>query len=129
MEQRNSKLKKINQGVKKKTIRPINSVESLISRKKGDAVMRVDAYNQVAHLYGVQQTTKVQKTNGTGRTSDQVSISQAGRDYQVAKKAVSEASDIREDKVAQLKNMVESGQYQVSGDDFASRLQEKYNSL
>ena len=27
--------------------------------------MRVDAYNQVAHLYGVQQTTKVQKTNGT----------------------------------------------------------------
>ena len=63
--------------------------------------MRVDAYNQVAHLYGVQQTTKVQKTNGTGRTSDQVSISQAGRDYQVAKKAVSEASDIREDKVAQ----------------------------
>ena len=70
--------------------------------------MRVDAYNQVAHLYGVQQTTKVQKTNGTGRTSDQVSISQAGRDYQVAKKAVSEASDIREDKVAQLKNMVES---------------------
>ena len=91
--------------------------------------MRVDAYNQVAHLYGVQQTTKVQKTNGTGSTSDQVSISQAGRDYQVAKKAVSEASDIREDKVAQLKNMVESGQYQVSGDDFASRLLEKYNSL
>ena len=58
-----------------------------------------------------------------------MSISQAGRDYQVAKKAVSEASDIREDKVAQLKNMVESGQYQVSGDDFASRLLEKYNSL
>ena len=53
----------------------------------------------------------------------------SGRDYQVAKKAVSEASDIREDKVAQLKNMVESGQYQVSGDDFASRLLEKYNSL
>ena len=110
-------------------ILPIHIARKLISRKKGDAVMRVDAYNQVAHLYGVQQTTKVQKTNGTGRTSDQVSISQAGRDYQVAKKAVSEASDIREDKVAQLKNMVESGQYQVSGDDFASRLLEKYNSL
>ena len=90
--------------------------------------MRVDAYNQVAHLYGVQQTTKVQKTNGTGRTSDQVSISQAGRDYQVAKKAVSEASDIREDKVAQLKSMVDAGTYSVEPGDFASKLLEKYNN-
>lgn len=42
----------------------------------------------------------------------------------IAKKAVSEASDIREDKVALLKNMVDSGQYEVSGDDFASKLLE-----
>ena len=41
----------------------------------------------------------------------------------------SEASDIREDKVALLKNMVDSGQYEVSGDDFASKLLERYNSL
>ena len=92
--------------------------------------MRVDAYNQGGtFIWCPADNKKYRKQNGTGRTSDQVSISQAGRDYQVAKKAVSEASDIREDKVAQLKNMVESGQYQVSGDDFASRLLEKYNSL
>ena len=91
--------------------------------------MRIDAYNQIAQLYGVSQTAKTQKTQSTAQASDRVSISQAGRDYQVAKKAVSEASDIREDKVAQLKNMVDSGQYQVSGDDFASKLLEKYNAL
>ena len=91
--------------------------------------MRIDAYNQIAQVYGVQKVSKTQKAQSTSRLRDQVSISQAGRDYQVAKNAVSEASDIREDKVAQLKNMVESGQYQVSGDDFASRLLEKYNSL
>lgn len=91
--------------------------------------MRIDAYNQIAQVYGVQNTMKTAKTQNVSGLRDQVSISQAGRDYQVAKNAVSEASDIREDKVAQLKNMVESGQYQVSGDDFASRLLEKYNSL
>ena len=91
--------------------------------------MRIDAYNQIAQLYGVSQTAKTQKTQSTAQASDRVSISQAGRDYQIAKKAVSEASDIREDKVAQLKNMVDSGQYQVSGDDFASKLLEKYNAL
>ncbi len=129
MEQRNSKLKKINQGVKKKTIRPINSVESLISRKKGDAVMRIDAYNQVAQLYGAQNKARVQKTQSAYSVSDQVSISQAGKDFQIAKNAVSGASDIREDKVAQLKQKINSGTYTVNPDDFASKLLEKYNSL
>lgn len=91
--------------------------------------MRIDAYNQVAQLYGIQKSVKTQKAQNAAGPRDQVSISQAGRDYQVAKSAVSEASDIREDKVAQLKNMVNSGQYQVNGDDFASKLLEKYNSL
>ena len=91
--------------------------------------MRIDAYNQIAQLYGVQQSASTQKTQSVTKLRDQVSISQTAKDYQIAKNAVSQASDIREDKVAQLKNMVESGQYQVSGDDFASRLLEKYNSL
>lgn len=52
--------------------------------------MRIDAYNQIAQLYGVSRTTKTAKTQSASRMSDQVSISQAGRDYQIAKKAVSE---------------------------------------
>ena len=61
--------------------------------------MRIDAYNQVAQLYGIQKNLKTQKVQNAAGPRDQVSISQAGRDYQVAKSAVSEASDIREDKV------------------------------
>lgn len=48
--------------------------------------MRIDAYNQIAQLYGVSRTTKTAKTQSASRMSDQVSISQAGRDYQIAKK-------------------------------------------
>ena len=91
--------------------------------------MRIDAYNQITQLYSAQKTVKTQKTQGRSSVSDQVTISRAGYDYQIAKAAVSEASDIREDKVAQLKNMVDSGTYKVNPDDFASKLLEKYKSL
>ena len=91
--------------------------------------MRIDAYNQIAQLYGVQNARKTQKAQRQAGPQDQVSISSAGRDYQVAKKAVSEASDIREDKVSQLKSMIDAGTYSVQPGDFASKLLEKYNSL
>ncbi len=91
--------------------------------------MRIDAYNQIAQLYGVQKTQKVQKTQTMAKATDGLSISQMGRDIQIAKNAVSQASDIREDKVATLKNMIDSGKYQVDEGDFASKLLEKYNAL
>ena len=84
--------------------------------------MRIDAYNQVAQLYGIQKNLKTQKAQNAAGPRDQVSISQAGRDYQVAKSAVSEASDIREDKVAEMKSKYESNDYQVDTGDFASKL-------
>ena len=91
--------------------------------------MRIDAYNQVAQLYGIQKNLKTQKAQNAAGPRDQVSISQAGRDYQVAKSAVSEASDIREDRVAQLKERLDSGNYNVVMNDFANKLLEKYNAL
>lgn len=90
--------------------------------------MRIEAYNQVAQLY---KTSKATKTTGAAATTfkDQLQISQAGRDYQVAKQAVAKASDIREDRVAELKNKINDGTYQVSTNDFAAKLLEKYNAL
>ena len=60
---------------------------------------------------------------------DYLSISQTGQDYQIAKQAVAEASDIREDKVAELKTSVQSGKYDVDSGDFASMLLAKYNEM
>ena len=90
--------------------------------------MRIDAYSQIAQIYGVQNSVKTTKAKAAGGQTDHVSISQAGRDYQVAKSAVSEASDVREDKVAELKSMVDAGTYQVEAGDFASMLLAKYNA-
>jgi negative regulator of flagellin synthesis FlgM len=90
--------------------------------------MRIDAYNQIAQAYSVQSTRGIQKTHSVSGPRDQVSISQTGRDYQVAKAAVSSASDVREDKVAELKSQIDAGTYAVDTGDFASKLLEKYNS-
>lgn len=90
--------------------------------------MRIDAYNQIAQIYGVQNGAKTAKAKTASGPKDQVQISQAGRDYQVARSAVSEASDVREDKVAELKQAIAEGTYQVDPADFASVLMAKYNA-
>ena len=91
--------------------------------------MRVEAYNQVAQLYNREKTQKVQNTKQLGSGRDEVQISSMGRDYQIAKQAVADASDIREDRVAQLKERLDSGNYNVDMNDFANKLLEKYNAL
>ena len=91
--------------------------------------MRIDTYNQVAALYKCSKPVRPAAAKKTASFQDQLQISQAGRDYQIAKQAVANASDIREDKVAELKTKVDSGNYQVDAGDFASKLLEKYNEL
>jgi negative regulator of flagellin synthesis FlgM len=98
-------------------------------RRKEMLYMRIDPYNQISQIYNTQNITKTSKTQSGRNLSDQVSISQTGHDYQIAKAAVSEASDIREDKVAQLKAQIDSGEYKVDEGDFASKLLAAYGSM
>ena len=92
--------------------------------------MRIDAYNQIAQLYGAQKAYNTQKTNkAASKGSDQLSISQTAYSYQTAKAAVKGASDVREDKVARLKEQIQNGTYSVDPEDFANKLLEKYNSI
>ncbi|MCR5272547.1 MAG: flagellar biosynthesis anti-sigma factor FlgM [Lachnospiraceae bacterium] len=90
--------------------------------------MRIDTLSQVAQIYGLNKANKTGNVAKTTGARDEVHISQAGRDYQVAKQAVAAASDIREDKVATLKTSIESGNYSVDAGDFASKLLEKYQA-
>ncbi len=89
--------------------------------------MRIEAYNQVAQIYGAQKTTakaKAQKNTPMGR--DEVQISSFGKDLQIAKNAVKNSAEVRADKVADLKQKIESGNYNVDMDDFASVLLSKF---
>ena len=89
--------------------------------------MRIDAYAQVQQVYGSKKTHKVQK-EAQITFRDQVQISSKGKDIQVAKTAVANAADVREDVVASLKSKVDAGTYEISGEQFAQKLFERYNS-
>ncbi len=87
--------------------------------------MRVDAYNQINQLY---QATKPKKTakKENGTVTEQYKVSSRGQDYQLAKNALSEIPDVRADKVAEFKEKLASGSYNVSSQEIADSLVSKY---
>ena len=92
--------------------------------------MRVELISKVAATYKTDKVTAKRNVYSTAASDrDQLSISQTGYDYQIAKQAVAEASDIREDIVAQMKEKVTQGSYNVDTEDFASKLLSKYNAI
>lgn len=89
--------------------------------------MRIDAYNAVSQIYQANSNYKA-KTANASYGSDKVEISSVGKEYQVAKAAVAQASDVREDKIAEIKAMMNAGTYHVSGMDFANKMLDNYTS-
>ena len=87
--------------------------------------MRIDAYNKINQMQSVSKINKVSKKETVSQT-DKLEISPAGKDYQVAKQAVKEASDIRVDLVNDIKERLANGTYNVSDEDFADKLLERY---
>ena len=83
--------------------------------------MRIEAYNQVQQVYNPAKVSPVQKQDKAVRT-DNVQISSFGRDFQVAKQAIKNAPDVREELIAPLKDRVDSGTYEVKAEDFADKM-------
>lgn len=90
--------------------------------------MRIEGISQVAQLYSNNSVARTERRK-VDAEKDRVQISQAGRDYQVARKAVSEVPDVREDLVASIKSRVDAGTYEVSGDAFAEKVIARYSQM
>lgn len=87
--------------------------------------MRINSFDKVSQLYKANSTSKAQKANAYGG-SDQVQISQMGKDFQIAKAAVKNSSDIRTDKVNAIKKQMEQGTYQVSNKEVADKVVDRF---
>ena len=87
--------------------------------------MRIDALSTIQQVYGTQQKRKTASVQNTSYGRDAVEISSIGKSFQIAKKAVNDAPDIRESKTAPLKEQIKAGTYNVSGESFADKLMEK----
>jgi len=53
---------------------------------------------------------------------EKVSLSSAARDIQQAKKAIEKLPDVREEKVRELRDQIETGSYDVSGEKIAEKM-------
>lgn len=84
--------------------------------------MRIDAYSAVNQVYQTNMQTKKETVEKRTSRDDKIEISQVGKDMTVAKKAISEAPDLREDKVKAIKEQMEAGTYSVSSEAIADKL-------
>lgn len=87
--------------------------------------MRIDAYNKVSQIYSTSKVNKVKKTGGSS-FSDKLEISQTGNDYRTARQVIDQIPDIREDKVNDIKNRLESGTYNINMEEVAEKLVNRY---
>jgi negative regulator of flagellin synthesis FlgM len=78
------------------------------------------------YINQVQQNAQAAETEGEkGRVNvgeDSVELSQSARDLQKAQKALQDLPDIREDKVAALKQQIENGTYDIRADKIAANM-------
>lgn len=67
---------------------------------------------------------KVQAKSGTAKARglDQTQVSAEARNFQIALKAAQTAPEVREAKVAELKEAIRTGNYQVSGGEIAEKM-------
>lgn len=89
--------------------------------------MRIDAFNKVSQLYKTNSVKSTAKSKGAS-FSDSLEISQTGKDYQVAKQIIARTPDVRETKINDIKQRMESGAYHVSIQDVADKLVDEYFS-
>ena len=87
--------------------------------------MRIDSVNKLEQIYRSQSLQKnVQKNKKNQK--DCIQISSAGKDMQIAKKAVQAAPEVRVDKVEEIKRRIASGTYNVSCEEIAEKMANSY---
>lgn len=87
--------------------------------------MRIDAYMQVNQLYQASKPKAASKSSKSASENDSLEISNFGRDYQIARNAAAESSDVREDKVREIRERMKAGTYNVSIEAVADSLAER----
>ncbi len=83
--------------------------------------MRIDAYSAVSQIYKSNGRLNT-AAPGKASSNDRLEISQVGKDYHVAKQALKNVSDVREEKISAIKIQIEAGTYSVSAEAIADKM-------
>lgn len=88
----------------------------LISFKQVQDALKV--YNQKTQNRRIDDVKKA----GTVMGSDKVTLSTEGREIQAIRQKIAESPEVREAMVAQLREAIKTGTYNVSGDEIAEKM-------
>ena len=77
---------------------------------------------KINQLYN--RNKKIEKTNSTESVRDEIQISTKAKDFQYAMKAFRNLPEIREEKVAKIKEQIENNTYNISGKEVADKIME-----
>ncbi len=82
----------------------------------------MDTLEQTSRKKNVEKVSANDKQNSSVVESDEVSISEKGKDVSEMTRTLKEMPDVRADKVADLKERIANGTYNISGKDIASKI-------
>lgn len=88
--------------------------------------MRIDAINRIYDSYKAQSTTASNKIDKTS-SKDEVTLSSEAKDFTTITKLLSEVPDVRTDKVEEIKNRMNSGNYNVKAEEVAGKILSQFN--
>jgi negative regulator of flagellin synthesis FlgM len=87
--------------------------------------MRIgDGIPQVTGIYtNDKKVSRVESLNNVESVKDNVKISEVGKDFAVAQKALRDVPDVRQDKIDAVKAKIEKGEYtEVKSEDIADKI-------
>ena len=85
--------------------------------------MRVDNIFNAYKVYNTNGNPRQRRAGSVvGQNQDGFSLSVKAEDYKVARKAVSAISEVRQDRVDDIRARIESGQYNVSASMVAEKI-------
>lgn len=82
----------------------------------------MDTLEQTSRKRNVEKVSTNETQDTTAVESDAVSISEKGKDVSEMTRTLKEMPDVRADKIADLKERIANGTYNVSGKDIASKI-------
>ena len=93
-----------------------------IIRIDSNMMSGMDTLEQTSRKRNVEKVSANDKQNSAAVESDAVSISEKGKDVSEMTRTLKEMPDVRADKIADLKERIANGTYNVSGKDIASKI-------
>lgn len=91
--------------------------------------MRIDGVGGIGNVYKSKKANAAYGTETVSSSRDEVSFSTFAKDLAVAKKALDKTSDVRMDKVQDIKAQIEAGQYNISASQIADKLLKQSREL